>query len=517
MQVVETEDDIIINYDLWPRQYDAFTSEATEILYGGAMESGKSHLIRIALIGWCLEIPGLQCTLIRKKYDDIIKNHVEGPTGFRALLKPLIDAGICTLTREGIHFTELGSEIAFVHCQDERQFNSAQGVERHVLVVDEATQISERLLRIFRTWVRMPLEMRNSLSEAWRDRFPRILYTANPVGQSVPYFKRNFVDKLKNNIIVPYAGFKRQYAAARYTDNGSVDEEAHKGRVEGLGDASLGQALDAGDWNALTGEFFPEWDESRHVVPDFTPPQHWFRYRSFDWGTADPAAVYWIAVSDGEPFETNMFINGAWTTKRVWFPRGARIFYNEWYICDDGHSNPDFNRPEKGARLSNQQMAEGIIERSEYQFREVITLTDSKPFQDHGGDTIANQFRAHGVVLTHADTSRIPGCATMRGALKGVLHDPTTQLYLPMVYFCENCRYARDYIPAVPRHPTESKKEEYAESGEATHSVDAVRYGLHCHKVIKDFVLPTAEKIQRATDNLTARNTAKKLFWGSGV
>ena len=42
--------------------------------------------MRAGAIEWCSLIPGLQVYLFRRIYDDLIKNHMEGRRGFRALL-----------------------------------------------------------------------------------------------------------------------------------------------------------------------------------------------------------------------------------------------------------------------------------------------------------------------------------------------------------------------------------------------------------------------------------------------
>ncbi len=77
-----------LDINLHPKQFDAYTSSATEILYGGAAGGGKSFLMRVAAILWCALIPGLQIYLFRRIYDDLIKNHIEGSAGFRVLLAP---------------------------------------------------------------------------------------------------------------------------------------------------------------------------------------------------------------------------------------------------------------------------------------------------------------------------------------------------------------------------------------------------------------------------------------------
>ena len=487
------------NIEFWPRQLQAFNTEATELLFGGATEGGKSFFVRAALILWCLEIPNLQCVLVRKKYDDILQNHVEGPQGFRVLLSSLVDKKLVKITDSGVRFLFNNSQIAFQHCQDERQFTSAQGVEKHVLVIDEATQISERLIRFFRAWVRMDEGMQAKLPEKYRGKFPRIIYTANPIGQSVPFFRRNFVEKCKNESIHEIHGFKRQYLLSRYVDNGSISEEKHRGRLEGLGDAQLARALDLGDWNTLVGEFFPEWEESRHVVRDFTPPRHWFRYRAFDWGSHDPFCVLWAAVSDGEPFRDD-------DGDERWFPRGAIIIYKEWYGCD-------VENPARGCGMRNEDIARGILDRSDVNEQNVITLADRKPFQDNGGYKISLVFQNAGVLLTPADDSRITGWAAVRDRLIGVA-DTYGVDKIPMLYVCESCKYVRDYLPALPRHRLETKKEDAEDSGETTHAADTVRYICNAKSVIKDKMTPTEYKIKKVLQG--QKVTINKILRGQG-
>lgn len=488
-----------INLDLWPRQLEAFKSEGTEILFGGASEGGKSHLVRVFLIAACLACKKIQCVLIRKKYADILSNHVEGSSGFRSLLAPLVERKLVKITDEGISFPH-GSNIMFQHCQDERQFDSAQGVEKQILVIDEATQISERLIRFFRGWVRMTPDERAKQPKEWQNKLPCILYTANPIGPSVGFFRRNFVKARPHFEIETVEGFKRQYIPSRAEDNLSIDMEAHKGRMAGLGDAALSRALDTGDWDAPTGEYFPEWSEERHLTKeDFVPPRSFFRFRTFDWGTADPASVSWWAVSDGESFYVG--------DNEHWYPRGALICYREWYICDS-------ENPSKGARMRNEDMARGILERSpKPEERNIVTLTDSFPFMDHGGMSIAEVFEREGVTLTKGDTSRVPGWSQLRDRLIGIQIDSNNPKRYPMIYFQPQCKFAREYIPALPRHPSETKSQDAAEHGEATHKCDEVRLACMAHRIIKDREVPQSSLIKR---EFAKRPTMGQIMAGRG-
>lgn len=477
-----------IKLDLYPRQRMAFKSPATEILFGGASEGGKSYFVRVALIHLCTAVPHLQCFIFRKFYQDCISNHLNGPTGFKALLRPWIEQGLVKIAENEVRFLFNSALISLSQLRVDEDFEKAQGIEKHILVIDEATQIKSRYIKDLRGWVRMPKGMQGKLPQQLEHLFPhipaqercnllpRIIYTANPIGESVGYFRRHFV-KARPQFSIERApdsegGFLRQYIPSRIEDNPSADPEAQRRRLAGMTDAAIAQALIAGDWDAPLGDFFPEWDENRHMLPDFTPPSHWFRFRSFDWGTAEPFAVYWIAVADGQSFNVG--------NKSRWVPRGSLVVYREWYGCDP-------NEPAKGLRYRNEDMADGILQRSlAPEEKKLITVTDSLPFQDRGGQTIAKTFDERGVPLTLGDTSRIPGWSQLRSRLIGVEVDSNNPIKYPTLYVAESCRYARDYIPALPRHPSESKKEDAAEHGEATHSPDAIRLACMCFPLVVD-------------------------------
>lgn len=466
-----------------PRQLQAFHSEATELLFGGASEGGKSAFIRRALCRWCVETGGLQCVLVRKKYQDILLNHVRGPDGFRKLLEPLIKLKLVKITNEDIQFWN-GSLITFQHCQDERQLTSAQGVEKHVLVIDEATQISERLIQFFRGWVRMSKEFQDTLPKQYRGKFPKIIYTANPIGASLGWFRRNFVLARPTFAIEKVQGFLRQYIPSRITDNPSADVEAQRGRLSAF-DANTARALIEGDWNAPMGDFFPEWDESRHVIADSIIPEHWFRFRTFDWGSGEPFAIHWWAFSDGA------------TLGGKYIPRGSLVCYREWYGCQE-------DDPAKGIHMRNEEIGSGILQRTEPTFWSQPTLADRWPFNDIDGSgegTIAKKIREGSggkIRLTRANDSRVAGWSQLRSRLIGITLDKSENTRYPLIYVMESCRYMRDYLPALPRHPAEGKaREDAAEHGEATHCADGARYASMAHTIIKDYDAPIEVKTQK--------------------
>ncbi len=491
------------------KQQLIYDSRATEILLGGDTRSGKSFYIRWAYIHFAALIPGIQMDIFRLHFDDVVSENMLGETSFPVLLDPWVKAGLANVTQTDVTFWN-GSHIALCHCNDDVVMLKHRGIAKHVRTFGESTQILEHRLRALTGWVTMSEEMKSRVPDYWKGTFPRIYYATNPTGVSAGYFRKSFVDCRPPFTIENVGQHKRQYIPMFLDDNDEEDAEATKARIrEAFTDAAIQKAYINEDktgisnWHAGGGEFFPEWDAKRHVVADFYPPHWWFRYRSMDIGWFEPTAVYWIAVSDGEVFHDEM-------GRERWFPRGARIFYNEWYVCDQ-------RDPAKGLGFSNSELAIGILNRSEHDHKDVPTITDSKPFQGAGQKTPALEFQAIGVHLIQANTgpgSRVAGWSIMRNALIGNKIDGF-QEKLPMVYFCECCKYAIDYIPALPRHPSESKKDDAAEHGEATHSPDAVRYGLVGHEVVRENLARiTLEKINSAIQ--ASKPTMKRITGQNG-
>ena len=243
---------------LHDKQWVAFETVATEVLFGGAAGGGKSYLMRVAAIVWCAAIAGLQVYLFRRVRDDLIKNHVEGPKGFRALLAAWSALGWCRVAGNEIRFWN-GSRIYLCHCQDERDIYKYQGAEMHVLMIDELTHFTEVIYRFLRNRVRM---VGITLPPEYVGKFPRILCGGNPGNIGHLWVKNTFISGVEPLAIrlMPSSegGMLRQYITARLEDNPSMaaDDPGYEARLEGLGSKSLVAAMRWGDWDVVEGAFF---------------------------------------------------------------------------------------------------------------------------------------------------------------------------------------------------------------------------------------------------------------------
>ena len=466
--------EVALDFRLHPKQMLALYSPAQELLFGGATRGGKSYFVRVALITWCTWIEGLQCLILRKYYDDVIANHMEGPDGFRAMLQPFVDAGKVKITENKINFWN-GSLITLNHCSTDEAAEKNQGIAKNVLVFEEACQILTKYIKFIRGWVTMSEEIKSRVPDELKEmgiKFPKIIYTGNPIGVSQGYFRKQFVKAAPPGEVfrapLDDGGFLRQYIEARVEDNPSEDRNAVISRIHGMGDMNITDALLNANWDAPVGEFFPQYRDELHSVPNFKPPKHWFKFLTFDWGSSDPFAVIWWCVSDGTSF-------GGPLGEDLWYPRGSLIAYREWYGC-----NP--KDPAKGCQMRNEEIAREIVERTNEKTSGLV-ITDSLPFQDRGLGrngkkyTIADVFAENGCPLVRGNVARITGWTQVRDRLIG-------KDGWPLIYFQEQCRYTREYLPMLGRSKT--NPEDAAESGEATHLADCVRMACTTRPLVKD-------------------------------
>lgn len=336
---------------LHQRQSFAFESRATEILYGGAAGGGKSHLLRAASIVWCATIPGLQVYIFRRLSDDLTKNHMEGPSGFPAMLAEWMAAGYCKInwSRNFIEFWN-GAKIHLCHCQYEKDVTKYQGAEIHVLMIDELTHFTETIYRYLRARCRIG---GLAVPDNMKGLFPRVVCGSNPGGIGHNWVKSTFIDIAAPQTVVPMpkesGGMLRQYIPAKLSDNPTLAENDpdYADRLSGLGSPELVRAMLEGDWNIVAGGALDDVWTQRVVVPRFKVPQSWHVDRSFDWGSSHPFAVTWFAEADGT--EAMMGDGTKWCP-----PRGSLVMCHEWY----GASGANV-----GLKLAPREVAKGIQER----------------------------------------------------------------------------------------------------------------------------------------------------------
>lgn len=458
----------VLDIALHDKQSDAYFSEATELLYGGAAGGGKSHLMRVAALTWCSEIAGLQVYLFRRVSEDLYKNHMEGAGGFFALLDSWLANGLCRYnsSKNYISFWN-GSKIWLCHCQHEKDKFKYQGAEIHVLMMDELTHFSETIYRYLRGRCRLgELKIPNQ----YKGMFPRVLCGSNPGGVGHSWVKMTFVDNAPYTSLSQMGksegGMVRQYIPALLSDNPSLDQD-YADKLEGLGSPDLVKAMLNGDWNIVAGGALDDlWRHDEHVIPRFKVPYNWRLDRSFDWGSTHPFSVGWWAEANGEEVE---MLDGSTFAPNA----GSLVRIAEWYGCERIGSN-------KGLKLGAAEISDGVLimEQQLKQLGWIVSDIYGGPadnqitdVREKDVDTIAKKMADKGVRWTRSDKSpgsRINGLQLLRDRLKAVSSGEG-----PGIYFTNNCLATCATLPILPRDPN---KPEDVDTKSEDHVYDEIRY-----------------------------------------
>ena len=473
-----------------------YDSRATEILWAGDTRAGKSAGVKLSLIRWCALIPGLQCDIFRLREEDVIAGYMKDRFGFPVLLHQWVKDKLVTMNETEVKFWN-GSHIQLNHCWTDAALTKHQGVPKHVRVIDEAGQIPERRLKWLKLWMTMSNDAKAEIPEEWRDRFPKLIYLMNRMGVSKLHFRRTFIVPRPKYQIEKVGAFTQQYIPANVYDNDSEDIQATIERVTEGADPAVAKALLSEDgWYAQTGNYFENWDSDKHVIKDFIIPDFWLRFRTFDYGSYEPWACVWWAVSPGVAIHEG-------TPHERYLPRGCLVAYREWYGCKAEHPTPGASETVRNKDLqctnlaplgwSNKDIAEGVIERTEERFDDQPTFTDGFPFIKLGGRAISHDFKDAGLILSKGETDRKNRGAQTISKLNGVRLVAGSEQQWPMMVFFETCKYCQDYMPMIERHESEGRVWDYQEKGEATHIVDCITLAAMAHNAVND--APTDSEI----------------------
>lgn len=276
--------------------------EATEVadghkytLFGGSAGPGKSYWLRWyivrTLIKWGKEynLTGIHAAMFCEDYPtlkdrQISKMEVEFPPWLGTIKDNKIDGLAFFINKEfGGHI------LALRNLDDPSKYLSS---EFAMIAVEELTQNQEMKFHRLRSrlrWTGIPQ--------------PKFIAATNPGGIGHSWVKKYFVDKMFPS--QEAEGKEFAYVPAKPTDNPYLAESyilTLKSLPENLRKAYLD-----GNWDAMEGQFFTEWDPMVHTCEPFEIPENWPRVRGIDpSGRSGTTACYLFALSDdGTIYVTN--------------------------------------------------------------------------------------------------------------------------------------------------------------------------------------------------------------------
>lgn len=267
------------------------------------------------------------------------------------------------------------------------------------------------------------------------------------------------------------ASIDRVFIPARLRDNRRLLESdpGYVLRLRQTGSEALVKAWLEGDWDAVDGKYFSEWDNAKHIVRGkLEIPPHITRFRAMDWGSASPFSIGWYAVSDGT----------------FGFARGALIKYREWYGWN--------GKPNVGLKMSANLVAQGILVR-ERGDRINYGIADPSIFATNGGPSIAEMMLVENCAWLRGDNARQPGWEQMRKRLAAGDSQRDT-----LLLFHESCESS---IRTIPHLQHDEKNAEDIDTDAEDHAGDETRYACMSRPLTRD-----AEPVQiSGIDTNTAR------------
>lgn len=406
-----------INLDLGKaneKQAQFYASRSLYTAYGGARGGGKSHAVRIKAICGALNWEKIKILIVRRTYPDLENS----------IITPLVRAlpeGIASYnsTQHTLRFIN-GSTIKFGHFQRHSGAGEYQGQEYDWIFIDEATQFSEDEFRILGGCLRGATQI------------PKRMYiTCNPGGIGHQWVKRLFIDRRFRRSENPEEDENPEdyrFIPATVEDNEVLLKHSpqYLKMLSALPE-NIRRAHRYGDWDALGGAYFPEFERGVHTCAPFAIPERWVRYRAFDYGL-DMLACYWIAVD---------YEGKAWVYREL-----------------------------KKSGLIVSEAAELI--RSMTLPQEQIAATFAPPdmwsTQKDTGKTMAEVFTINAVPLLRANNNRVQGWLQVKEYLRQ-----------PKLVIFDDCRGLIEDMQAIQadeNNPNDCAKQPH----EVTHSCDAIRY-----------------------------------------
>ncbi|MBQ8697250.1 MAG: phage terminase large subunit [Clostridia bacterium] len=333
-----------------PRQREFLVAKERYVAYGGARGGGKSWAVRTKAVLMAAKYPGIRILLLRKTFPELRENHI----------LPLVSlsAGMADYneSKKVLSFCN-GSRIKFGFCDAQNDVGQYQGQEYDVIFMDEATHFTEYQFNAIKSCMRGVND------------FPKRFYlTCNPGGVGHGWVKRLFIDR---DYRTGEDGADYRFIPAKVYDNRALmdaDPEYVKGLLA-LPDELRHAWLD-GNWDAFTGQFFPEFRREAHVVPPAPLPEGTRVYRAIDYGL-DMLACLWIGVE----------------------PDGSATVFREVCVSD----------------LIVSEAAELILRNSPEPVYETFAPPDLWGRQRETGKSIVEIFDECGVPTVRAENGRIAG------------------------------------------------------------------------------------------------------------
>lgn len=427
-----------LNYQPRQEEFLKATFAHRMVLFGGAKGPGKSYALRgnlVALhlmwagLGFKSVKTGLFCesyTALQDRHMSVMENWPiemgsikrDSKSGLGFFFTPLFGGGAILLR----NITQAGAM--------KNASSRYKSAEFAAIAVDELTEIAERqtmdILLSSRRWP--------GISDT------KFFAATNPDGVGMEWVRelwieRNFPTQYKN------AGFDKQiyFVPALPSDNKYLDKTYWDDLK--AQDPDIQKAWIHGDWYVFSGRAFKHFNKDTHTVPYFTPPDHWMRWTSHDYGLTAPYVALWFAKD----------------------PETGRIYvYKELQEVIESDA------------LQARKIVHECEEKELYGRHWADPhFWDSRPDNSNIGllTSAADVYRSEGLYLTKGNNDRQAGKRTISTLLMNL---PDGKPGLMVTRNCQNVIRNLSNLQHDPSNP----EDVYTSNKADDHSYDALRYGL---------------------------------------
>jgi hypothetical protein len=414
---------VCVNMPL-PKQVEFRERSERYVLFGGAAGPGKSHEARWALYEKCHTIPGFEALVLRETFGELERTHMRRMEAEQDLIESVFTPSAHIMRFPNKSLIEVG------HMEDAAAVRKYLSTEYDAIVADEGALYDPDALLSLST------RARSQKPGVLAAGGPKFWVVTNPGGPASQVLLDFFIDHAPDFDVRPQ--LKDKYHAAQWAfvpallDDNPYLDPAYEAALA-VEKPHRYQQLRYGNFRVFAGQFFPSWNETRHVrrveVPDGC---RWFR--SMDWGYHAPGCVLW------------------------------------WVILPDGHLHV---QSELKFRQDDVQTVKGKIQARdrELQIRGHIALYGDPAMQAKTGQTtthgasIAEQL---GCGYLPADHDRFNGWTRCHQLLRDDRQGE------PWLTIDPACRYLIRSIPAAKSDPTDP--DDVDTTGD-DHALDAWRYG----------------------------------------
>ncbi len=424
-----------------PAAVPMHSSKVPNLCYGGAVGGTKSHSTRFDAYRHLLSVPDYNAILMRRTHEELKRNHTNPALKDCAAINDFFQQTVMDLvpSEHELRFPLTRGLLTFGHCQNVGDEEKYLGPEYDEFRPDEMATFEKQQI------IGVAGRLRSVKHGEYGQVAARLIGTTNP-GPS--WIKQMFIDKTVPKHENPrYKPDHYLYIPAKLYDNPYLMDEdgtytTYEDRLYAYSPQRRKQLLD-GNWDAVTGQFFPEWSRDLHVgvlnIPAGCKFECWL-----DWGySPNPGVCHWVAS----------------------FPNGRLYVFAEWVF--NGEGKQLLVAAKVAARIA--EITRGILKETHTRWNKTIGDPSMWAKDGHSGESYEETFRRNGVRMLKADNDRVQGWGRLRHWLQ---RHPEGGAW---IMFSPDCSYAIRTVPTLVHDKNDP--DDCDTSGE-DHSADCLRYGV---------------------------------------